>query len=913
MNQEDSAMYDIFKSIRFRLLCSLAVVAILGGILFNWVVTDFSRSIIELQAQRETDQFRAMFDEVVREKTASLRLVLETLTRDEDIVRLLADRDREGLINDLKPVFEGRLKPHFGVTQFQFHLPSGVVLVRLHDVEHFGDDLSGYRPMVEVANQTKTAVAGFELGQSGLSLWVVHPVFYRGKHIGTVEFGTPITVILQKLTQNSPLEFGVAVDQGIVDRLPAQIPRNESRQGKGFSYLEVSRPGLQQMLNTVMLSRGLHRLRWENQDYWITYFPLSDFRDREIGRVAIASDMTRYFNRVVRKMLRIEVLIALFSVLFIVALYFILNRYLFDPLKRSIDFAREIEAGHLNHDFQDWRVVNNEIGQLQQSLFRMGQRVMKKISDLKILVDTLVQTSQARELDDAMQAVVKGAKQLTQAKYAALSVFNDKGRVVKFFTEGMSQQEQDRIGEYPQGKGLLGYIHKTRKVLRVEDLSRHPHSAGFPAGHPPMKSLLAVPIIHEGKSFGNLYLTDKNGQHPFDEDDEEVVVYLSRLIPVVVNEKIAMNRIQEVKSYLERETQKILQIINRIAEGDFRVWVEAIDGQDDIAQIRKGLHRMIVHIRKLIRKVKDASGTIASVTTEISSSTEELAAASQQQTLQTKEVAAAAEEMARTNGNNSQRAQQTARLAQQNGEISQRGMEIVQQTVEKMHQIAEVVEQASRTIEKLGQSSNQIGEIVSLIDEIAEQTNLLALNAAIEAARAGEQGKGFAVVADEVRKLAERTSRATKRISQMIENIQSEAAEVVRSIESGTMEVKEGISLATQAGKALEQISQSARNVLQFVEQIAGSSNEQAEASEQISRNVENISQVQTESAAGISEIARSAADLNRMTEYLNHLVEQFKVEEDADIPTDDPAFPHAQTRAEELSAEQNPGNNGKG
>ena len=165
-----------------------------------------------------------------------------------------------------------------------------------------------------------------------------------------------------------------------------------------------------------------------------------------------------------------------------------------------------------------------------------------------------------------------------------------------------------------------------------------------------------------------------------------------------------------------------------------------------------------------------------------------------------------------------------------------------------------------------------------MIDDIADQTNLLALNAAIEAARAGEQGRGFAVVADEVRKLAERTTKATKEIAGMIKQIQKDTGNAVESMGEGTEEVERGKALANKAGESLREIVEESQHVVDIVTQVAAASEEQSSAAEQISKNIEAISSVTQQSAAGTQQIAHAAEDLNRLTLNLESLIEQFNI-----------------------------------
>ncbi|MFQ5551866.1 MAG: methyl-accepting chemotaxis protein, partial [Gemmatimonadales bacterium] len=314
------------------------------------------------------------------------------------------------------------------------------------------------------------------------------------------------------------------------------------------------------------------------------------------------------------------------------------------------------------------------------------------------------------------------------------------------------------------------------------------------------------------------------------------------------------------------------------ANGDLTVSVTAELNEGKIHQLFEGFNSAVKNIREMMLRVSQAIESTASASAQISASTEQLAAASQEQSAQANEVATAVEEMTRTIIENAGNATRTAEVSDSNGQVAQQGGVVVQQTVEKIREIASVVGESAQTVERLGVSSEQIGEIVAVIDEIADQTNLLALNAAIEAARAGEQGRGFAVVADEVRKLAERTTSATKEIASMIKTIQTETGEAVKAMQRGNAEVEAGIVLADDAGRALEEIVTGAQSTVDMISQIAAASEEQSSTSEQISRSVEGISTVTQESAQGISQIAQSSDGLNRLTEELRQLVGRFKI-----------------------------------
>jgi methyl-accepting chemotaxis protein len=258
-----------------------------------------------------------------------------------------------------------------------------------------------------------------------------------------------------------------------------------------------------------------------------------------------------------------------------------------------------------------------------------------------------------------------------------------------------------------------------------------------------------------------------------------------------------------------------------------------------------------------------------------------MAHGSEESSSQTDQVATAVEQMSATVMEVAKNSSQAAESTKKASETAVKGGEIVNLAIDGMNRIAEAVRESSSTIQTLGANSNQIGEIIAVIDDIADQTNLLALNAAIEAARAGEQGRGFAVVADEVRKLAERTTKATKEIATMIKSIQSDTNGAVSSMESGTKEVEEGVEITLKAGEALNEIVNNVQHVSDMISQIATASEEQSAAADQISTSIESIASVTKESATGAQQSSSACQELSRLALELREMVGQFKLPEE--------------------------------
>ncbi|MEI7429203.1 MAG: HAMP domain-containing methyl-accepting chemotaxis protein [Betaproteobacteria bacterium] len=325
--------------------------------------------------------------------------------------------------------------------------------------------------------------------------------------------------------------------------------------------------------------------------------------------------------------------------------------------------------------------------------------------------------------------------------------------------------------------------------------------------------------------------------------------------------------------------QSMIVIMRNIAEGERDLTQNMnLDSQDELGELAKWFDMFMDNIQEDINNIGKSTHKIAAAAVQLHATAEQIATGAEEVESQVNNIAAAGEEMSATSADISENCNMAAEGSRQATAAAVSGTQVVEETIAMMNSIAKRVKETAVTVETLGNRSEQIGEIVGTIQDIADQTNLLALNAAIEAARAGEQGRGFAVVADEVRKLAERTRKATTEISEMIKTIQSETHGAVIAMELGVDEVAKGSEKAAQSGKALESILGKINEVTHQVNEVATAATEQTSTNLEISKNMYQITEVITQTSHGAHDTTKAADQLSELAGELDRIVGQFKV-----------------------------------
>ncbi|WDE04638.1 HAMP domain-containing protein [Thalassomonas viridans] len=356
-------------------------------------------------------------------------------------------------------------------------------------------------------------------------------------------------------------------------------------------------------------------------------------------------------------------------------------------------------------------------------------------------------------------------------------------------------------------------------------------------------------------------------------DDTVMVLVITTLVAIIIAVAIAFL----LSTKMTKTIKSVLQRARNIAAGDLSAQALKVDSQDELGELTQAINQMSASLHDLIRSVSQASSEVSSGTVQLSAGNTQIAQGMEQQNQQIIRVASAMEQMSASVNEVARNSAEASSSSTNAESIAMTGKGVVGKTIEEMRTINEVVTGAAKAIKKLGESGDEIGNIITVINDIADQTNLLALNAAIEAARAGEHGRGFAVVADEVRQLAHRTMEATEEIKASITTMQQQTSDVIGQMATSTQKVQAGVDLAEDAGVTLEQIVEHAQSVTHNIQSIASVGEQQSKAAAEVAQNVDSIASVAEQSSATSSQAVDATQTLSDKADELMGLVQKFK------------------------------------
>jgi methyl-accepting chemotaxis protein len=512
-----------------------------------------------------------------------------------------------------------------------------------------------------------------------------------------------------------------------------------------------------------------------------------------------------------------------------------------------------------------------------------------------IFIINIAKSSGQRQADTAKQVFLQEQKSSSQAQITAL---HSKADIIGKF---MAKTAADFI---------LSYDFSSLQAFQTEAASdKEVAYAAYlkPDGKPltqykkPADTSQIIekkyPIINDGKTIGYILLgmSKANVTRNIEESNKRIATAIVRVNEVNTE---SMNRFYTVMGIdmaaiiimlsaivivlfgynVVKPLKETTELINGLAKGNGDLTVQLpIASNDEIGQMRQAVNSFVDSLRNMISIIAMDVNSLTTQAGDVNHVSTDLSSHSDNQRHQTTQVATAMTQMTATVQEVARNVIEAANAADHGRQEATQGKEIVNSAVNSIHTLSQEIETTADVISRLAKNSEQIGTVLEVINGIAEQTNLLALNAAIEAARAGEQGRGFAVVADEVRTLASRTHESTLEIRDMIDRVQTGTSEAVSAMEQGQDAARNSVDTVEQAGRSLETIMQTSAQINDMTTQIAGAAEEQSATMESINENIDSIHQISEETANSAETAARSSTELTELANRLNGLVSQFR------------------------------------